>query len=159
VHLLARRAAASGRATARGLCRWAVAGAHVSVGRPSHCSYRARRSPWRRRRCPLPSWRQARPHRRGAWLRHQVDRGRDPCQKDQQVTHTNTDREHHPRHRHPHTRQEQHPKPPNDHPHKHLTTLEGGATTEGRFQSEQVTHTNTRHEQHQTTTQRKPPLT
>jgi len=37
------------------------------------------------------------------------------CKKDQQVTHTHTDRKQHPRHRHTHTWQEQHSKPPNEH--------------------------------------------
>jgi len=44
-------------------------------------------------------------------------------------THTHTDREQHPRHRHAHTRENNTPKPKTNTYHKHLTKLEGGATT------------------------------
>ena len=43
--------------------------------------------------------------------------------------HTHRDREQHPRHRHTHTTKNNSPNPQTNTSHKHLTTLEGGATT------------------------------
>jgi len=48
------------------------------------------------------------------------------CIKDQLVTHTHTDREQHPD---THTHDKNSTHTPTNTSHKHLTTLEGGATT------------------------------